>query len=210
MAEIKRIKCGNGNCFIVKDGESAILVDTARTAFRDMILEECRKEKVSLIFLTHGHVDHVQNTAYLAEQLKVPVGMHRDDYELTKNNMIEPLYAKKPLGRLILRLSEQAFERDVIEPFEPDIFFKEGGTLEQFGINAGVIELPGHTKGSIGLLAGEDFIVGDALMNMLYPTASMLYGNEENMRKSAEKITSSGAKTIYFGHGKPALNRKWK
>jgi glyoxylase-like metal-dependent hydrolase (beta-lactamase superfamily II) len=208
MPEINRIKCGNGNCFIVKDGSNAILVDTSRTAYRDKILEECRKENVSLIFLTHGHVDHVQNVAYLAEQLKVPVAMHREDYKLTKNNMLEQLSAKKLLGKLILKLSIDSFEHDIIEPFEPDIFFKEGDTLEQFGINARVIELPGHTKGSIGLVAGEDIIVGDALMNMFYPTVSMLYGNEENMLKSAEKITSSGAKMIYFGHGKSTANRK--
>ena len=57
---------------------------------------------------------------------------------------------------------------------------------------------------------GDDFIVGDALMNMFYPTVSMLYGNKENVTKSAEIITNSGAKTIHFGNGKSVSNRKWR
>jgi len=210
MNKIERIQCGNGNCYLVYKGNDAILVDTARTPFRDKILNICSQKNVTLIVLTHGHVDHIQNAAYLANKLNVPIAITKADYELSKDNTKEPLFAHGILGKLVLALSVKSFEHDKIESFEPEIFLREGDSLENYGIRATVIELPGHTKGSIGLKIGEsDVIVGDALMNMFYPTKSMLYGDKEAMEKSAMKISSYDNATIYFGHGKPVKNRSW-
>jgi len=66
MQTINRIQCGNGNCFLVSNDSSSILVDTARHKYRDKILTACKGENVKLIILTHGHVDHVENAAYLS------------------------------------------------------------------------------------------------------------------------------------------------
>ena len=52
-------------------------------------------------------------------------------------------------------------------------------------------------------------IVGDALMNMFYPTVSMLYLDKATMLKSAQRISELGARMIYFEHGKPVTNRIW-
>lgn len=210
MGNIERIQCGNANCYLVCDGDNAILVDTSRTQFRNKILEICKSKNVSLIVLTHGHVDHIQNAAYLSKQLNAPIAMHIADYELSKDNMIEPLYAHNIFGKLILALSIKSFQQDKIQPFEPKVYLQEGCSLENYGVQATIIELPGHTKGSIGLMIGEtDIIVGDALMNMFYPSKSMLYGNREAMEQSAKRITEFSGVTIHFGHGKSAKNKEW-
>jgi len=210
MNKIERIQCGNGNCYLVCEGNDAILVDTARTPFRDKILNICSQKNVTLIVLTHGHIDHIQNAAYLANKLNVPIAMSKTDYELSKDNMKEPLFAHGILGKLVLALSMKSFEHDIIEPFESTIFLREGDSLENYGVQATVLELPGHTKGSIGLKIEEsDLIAGDALMNMFYPTKSMLYGNKAAMEKSAKKISGYDNATIYFGHGKPVKNKSW-
>ena len=210
MSVIQRIQCGNGNCYLICEGNDAILVDTSRTQFRDKILQACKNKSVKLIVLTHGHVDHIQNAAFLSKELNAPIAMHRADYELTKNNMLEPLAAHSLLGKLILALSIKSFKQDKIEPFEPRIYLQEGDSLNSFGISASVIEIPGHTKGSIGLIiGGTDMIVGDALMNMLYPTRSPLYGDRDMMDRSAEKIGNYKNVTIHFGHGKSVANRNW-
>jgi len=52
-------------------------------------------------------------------------------------------------------------------------------------------------------------IVGDALMNMFYPTVSMLFHNKNDMLESARKISKLGDRIIYFGHGKSVHNRQW-
>ncbi len=210
MSTIERIQCGNGNCYIVYEGSNAILVDTSRIRFRDKILQICKKKNVKLIVLKHGHVDHIQNAAYLSNELNAPIAMHIADYELSRNNMLEPLTAHGLLGKLILALSIKSFQQDKIQPFEPEVYLQDGDSLENYGVQAKVIELPGHTKGSIGLMLGEtDIIVGDALMNILYPSKSMLYGNRETMEKSIEKIRSYKNVTIHFGHGKSVVNGNW-
>ncbi len=206
---IERIKCGNGNCHIIIGENGSVLVDTARTKYREIILEKCKANNVKLIVLTHGHVDHVQNAAYLSKELNVPIAMNKADYELTKNNMLEPLFAHSILGKIILSLSMESLKKDIIEPFEPTVFLKEGISLSEYGVDAEVIEIPGHTKGSIGIKVGNtDFLVGDALMNMFYPTKSLLYCDRKQVDSSADKISSFGKMKIHFGHGNSVDNRK--
>ena len=90
------------------------------------------------------------------------------------------------------------------------MLLREGDSLSSYGIDAQVLALPGHTDGSIGLdVEHRHLLVGDALMNMFYPTVSMLYHDRDAMLESAGKISSMGSRTIYFGHGKPVSNRKW-
>lgn len=81
---------------------------------------------------------------------------------------------------------------------------KDGDDLSEYGIDARIVALPGHTKGSVGILTGEgDFIVGDALFNIFQPAEAPLYEDRAQMEKSAESITQSGARFLYVGHGKP-------
>jgi len=99
---------------------------------------------------------------------------------------------------------------DKIEPFEPQVSLYDGCALDEYGVLATIIELPGHTKGSIGVKIGEtDVVVGDALMNMIYPAKSPLYGDKENVETSAAKISALGDVMVHFGHGKPIRNRNW-
>ncbi|MFT4004363.1 MAG: MBL fold metallo-hydrolase [Lacrimispora sp.] len=210
MTEIKRIRCGSVNSYLVEDNGRAVLVDTGRNGFEEKILAQCRNVKVELIFLTHGHVDHVQNAAWLKEKLGVPVALHKADLELVKNNFTEPLFYEGMLGMLVAEVSAKSFEKDKIPEFTPDIFLQEGDSLKDYGINARVLELPGHTRGSIGLdVDGHGIVVGDALMNMFYPGLSMFYGDREEMMRSADKISALGARKVYFGHGCPVYNRPW-
>lgn len=210
MPVIKRIKCSNVNCYIVKDGDNSILVDTARIRDRERILECCSKEHITLILLTHTHLDHCQNAGFLSEQLQVPVAIAREDENLIADNMRQELKADTLLGKVVLSVSIQSFHKDVLPAFQPEVFLKDGDSLEPYGIHAKVIALPGHTDGSIGIdVEGDGLIVGDALMNMFYPTVSMLYHNRNMMLKSAERISSFGDRVIYFGHGRPKQNRNW-
>ncbi len=97
-----------------------------------------------------------------------------------------------------------------MKAFTPSVFLKDGDDLAEYGISAKVVGLPGHTKSSIGIDIDEkELIVGDALMNMFYPSVSMLYNDEKTMLDSAKKITGLGERIIHFGHGKPVQNKVW-
>ena len=210
MENILRIPCGNGNCYLISNVKSAVLVDTSREKYRQKILDACKPFQVRLLVLTHGHVDHVQNAAFLAQKLNCPIAMHRADLSLLVNNMNQPLSASSVLGRIVLSASIKSFKTDKIPAFAPTVFLDDGDSLDGYGVSASVASLPGHTDGSIGLdVNGQGLIVGDALMNMFYPTVSMLYYDRETMLQSAKKIEKAGPCTIYFGHGKPVENRIW-
>ena len=209
MVKIHRIASGNVNCYIVADNDKAILIDTGRKKYCEKILERCKKFLVSLIVFTHGHMDHCQNAAYLAEALHIPIAINKNDMDLITDNRKQSLLAKTLLGKIVLSVSLSSFEMDSLEVFDPIIYLKNGDDLSEYGIAAKVVELPGHTKGSIGVEIEDNLFVGDALMNMFYPTVSMLYVDEQEMLLSAKYISELGEKTNYFGHGKPKRNREW-
>ncbi len=210
MVDVHRIVSGNVNCYIVTNKEKAILIDTGRKKYREKILEKCKEYHVNLIILTHGHMDHCQNAAYLANALNIPIAMSEKDMDMIPDNREQHMLAKTFLGKIVLSVSLSSFEKDSLDVFEPWIYLKNGDSLNEYGIDAKVVELPGHTNGSIGLeIEGDKLFVGDALMNMFFPTISMLYVDEKEMLSSAKYISELGERTIYFGHGKPKRNRKW-
>lgn len=210
MSEIHRIKCGNGNCYIVENGVDGILVDTGKRKFVNRVMEACRQYHVKLIVLTHAHFDHAENAAQISNALGIPIGMSEKDCNLIQSNANQILSAESFLGKIVLSVSLKDFSARTLQEFQPDIFLKDGDSLSAYGVNASIIALPGHTDGSIGIdVENKGLIVGDALMNMFYPTISMLYHDESEMLDSAGKISRLGNRTIYFGHGKPVPNKQW-
>lgn len=210
MSKIHRIKCGNGNCYIVENGVSGVLVDTGKKEYADKVIEACKSYGVKLIVLTHAHLDHAENAAYISGTLGIPIGMNEKDCGLIKNNKNQSLYATTLLGKIVLSVSLSSVLLKPMQEFMPSVLLHDGDSLSEYGIDARIIELPGHTDGSIGIdIDDKHLIVGDALMNMFYPTVSMLFHNQDEMLKSAGKISSIGDRTIYFGHGKPVNNREW-
>ena len=82
--------------------------------------------------------------------------------------------------------------------------------LSSYGINAKIVELPGHTNGSIGVDVDNKYLIaGDALDNWIRPGVGHLYYDFDAIRGSAEKIRKLGDRIIYYGHGKPTDNGKF-
>ena len=210
MEKVERIKCGNGNCYIISNGENAVLVDTHMEKYRNDILNACKPYKMRLLILTHGHIDHVQNAAFLSKELNIPIAIHKSDLNLLKDNMSQSLTAETLPGKIVLTVSEKGAFKEHIPEFVPTVFLSEGDRLDSYGISAEILSVPGHTDGSIAIDVDKKYlIVGDALMNMFYPTVSMLYHDRQTMMKSAERISGLKDRTIFFGHGKPVPNRTW-
>lgn len=211
MTRVERIKCGNGNCYIVSENANSVLIDTCKSDYLDKILHICKPYNIRLILLTHGHFDHAQNAAALSKALNAPIAMHRADVDLLADNRSQPLGSAGFLGKLVLNASLKSFEKEKIPPFIPEVFLDEGDTLDEYGVHAKILHLPGHTEGSIAVdISDEHLFVSDALMNMFYPTTSMIFHDRSEMLKSAERISSLGKRTIWFGHGKSVPNKIWK
>jgi len=210
----EQIKSGlaGGNCYILSQDGSAVLVDTGTANYRDTILEKCRQQNVRLIVITHGHYDHVQNAAFLAKALGVPVAMHPADLPLLENILAEPILAHRPLGKVMVwaiklqqwpwlgKLLSWALNNE-IPAFVPDIALDDGFSLAPYGVDARVIVLPGHTRGSVGVVAGSDLLVGDAMMNILGPSEALHYVDKTAMEASAAKVRGYEGATVWMGHG---------
>ena len=210
MAEVKRIRCGSENCYLIEKKGRAILIDTGREGYAEKILAQCTKLRVELIILTHGHLEQVQNAAHLSKKLNAPLAIHRKDLGIVKNNFEEPVSYQGFLGMVVAEVATRSFDEGGIPDFTPDLFLKEGDRLDSYGIDGSILELPGHTRGSIGVdLEKRAVFVGDALMNLFYPGLPMIYCDKKLMMKSAEKISLLGARKVYFCHGAPAENRVW-
>ena len=208
MIRIRSIKCKTDNCYIISNGRKAVLVDTGSGAAYDKVLAECSKFDMQLVVLTHVHFDHAENAAKIAKHFDIPVALHRSDIELFDDFDKQPLKSFGIVGKLVLGLSARDLRYTKIEKPEKMIFIKEGDSLSEYGIEAKIIELPGHTKGSVGIdVAGKALITGDALDNWIFPSAGHLYSDLTALKKSAERIRGLGSRTLYYGHGKPTKNR---
>ena len=209
MYEITKIQAGS-NCYIVTQDKQSVLVDTGVKGFEDKILKQCEGKAIKLIVLTHGHIDHMQNAVYLSRKLQVPIAMHEKDIPLLEDNLCREMKSRGFLGNIVRFFSEMSAKSAKTEKFEPDILLKEGDNLCEFGVDAEVIELPGHTAGSIGLKVGTDaLLAGDALMHMVKAGPALLYEEYEQMLQSVQKIQNMGNIKIYFGHGKMVKNQMW-
>lgn len=209
MYEITQIQAG-ANSYLVTQEDASILVDTGVKGFEEKILKQCEGKNIRLIVLTHGHIDHMQNAVFLAQKLQVPIAMHEKDIPLLKDNLCREMKAKGFFGNIVRFFSVLSAKATQIENFTPDILLKEGDSLSEFGMNAEIIELPGHTAGSIGIKLGEDsLLVGDALMHMTKAGPSLLFEEYDQMLESVRKVQNMGDLKVYFGHGNMVQNRKW-
>ena len=215
---VERLDLGGVNAWLVKGTAGWVLFDTGGHLVmdrdfdgrRDILRGEleqagCRPDDLRLIVLTHGHLDHIQNTALLMERLGVPAALHPADLGLLTDQQSQPLSAQGPAGRLLLSLSRHSFQTQAFLPFTPTVELREGDSLAPWGVDARVLELPGHTAGSIGLdVEGHSLIVGDAMMNLFRPGPSCLCSDPAAQRDSIARIRSLGPRSLYFGHGRPA------
>ena len=88
--------------------------------------------------------------------------------------------------------------------FKPDIILEEGDQLLEFKFDAKIVHLPGHSKGSIGILTPEnDLFCGDVFRNQTEPSTATLIDNQDEFEESLEKIKNLNPLMIYPGHGKP-------
>ncbi len=217
MEDVKTINLRGVNCFLLKSGEGFILIDTglpARRAELERELESagCRPGDLRLVILTHGDYDHAGNGAYLREKYGVKIAMHHVDSPMVErgdeaSNRKDRPDRVSPLGRIIIpigKLMTTLCRMGKLETFKPDLCLDDGQSLAEYGLDARVLHLPGHSKGSIGVLTADGgLFCGDLLMNMRRPDAHFMIDDLAGFHASIEKLKSPQIQMVYPGHGKP-------
>lgn len=205
-SEIKTIYFGGitGNCYLVKTDTGFILIDTGRASKRTKLEKElesvgCKPGNLNLIVLTHGDFDHTGNCAYLREKFGTKIAMHYDDSGMVERG---DMFWKRKTDNILARKIVNVLFR--IRKFKPDFTINEGYDLSEYGLDAKVLHLPGHSQGSIGILtAGGDLFCGDLFMNTDKPALSSIIDDPAEANTSVEKLKSLRINTVYPGHGKP-------
>ena len=86
------------------------------------------------------------------------------------------------------------------------MYVDEGYDLSEYGLDAKVLHLPGHSKGSIGILTADgDLFCGDLFKNRDKPVLSSIMDDLAAAKASVEKLKVLKIRTVYPGHGKPFL-----
>lgn len=195
------------NCFLIHAGDDFLLVDTGRGGKRDAVEQGimdagCRPGDLRLILLTHGDFDHSGNARYLSQRFGTPIAMHRHDAGMVEFgdmtwNRHKPNIVIGTLMDLFYKLGES-------DRFTPDVLVAEGDDLAEYGFEATIVEIPGHSKGSIGVLKpAGDFFCGDLLANTKQPDVWSIIDDEAAAKASVKKLKRYPIQTVYPGHGRP-------
>jgi glyoxylase-like metal-dependent hydrolase (beta-lactamase superfamily II) len=201
-------RLGSVNCYLIAVSGGFILIDTGSSNQRAVLERElesagCQPGDLRLIILTHGDFDHTGNCAYLRERFGAQIAMHdQDSAMLERGNM----FAGRQKGNNI-------FTRTLLpilagfgkaERAKPNIHLEDGTALVDYGFDAEVLHLPGHSKGSIGILtASGNLICGDLFDNTEEPALSTLMDDSAAAQASLEKLEDLEIHTVYPGHGDP-------
>jgi hydroxyacylglutathione hydrolase len=195
------------NCYLIRAEGGFLLIDTGKTGKAHPIeaaLEHagCQPGDLKLIILTHGDFDHCGSAAYLRKQYGGKIAMHDADRGMGERG--DMYWNRQPPNALVRALTPLLARLPEANRFSPDITLKEGDSLSAYGLDARVIELPGHSKGSIGILTAEgDLFCGDLLANRGKPAVWSIIDNPEEMTASVEKLKEYAIRNVYPGHGNP-------
>lgn len=195
------------NSYLIKANKGYILVDTGYSTNRKDLEEQleeagCTPRNLKLVLVTHGHFDHTGNCAFLREKYGAQIAMHRGDVKMVETG--DMFYRKNIIMRILGRIVFFVLLRGAFEKFTPDILIEDKQDLTPYGLEAEIIHIPGHSKGSIGILTTDNSLIcGDILTNIEKPQKNTLVEDQEELDASVEKIMSLEINTIYPGHGKP-------
>ncbi len=176
------------NVHVLADPRSreAIAIDTA-TPSLSWIAEElaARDWTLRLIVSTHGHWDHIGDNAALAAHTGADIAVHPLDRDRLERP--QPLYAP--------------FE---IVPSVPAVELAEGGVIRFGSIRLRVLHTPGHTEGSVCLLAEDDGLLysGDTIFEAGWGRVDLPGGDEAAMVGSISRLSGLEDRiSVFPGHG---------
>jgi hydroxyacylglutathione hydrolase len=166
--------------------KEAIAIDTA-TPCLGWIADElaAREWTLKLIVSTHGHWDHIGDNAAVSDHTGASIAVHPLDRDRLTNP--QPIWAP--------------FE---IPPSVPAVDLAEGGEIRFGDIRLTVLHTPGHTEGSVCLLAPDDGLLlsGDTLFAGGWGRVDLPGGDAAQMAESIARLaTFEDSVQVLPGHG---------
>lgn len=179
------------NCYLVQNTETreGFLIDPGD--YEEKILEFLREKEVKLtaIYLTHGHLDHMMAAERIKTEYNVPV--YCQEAELAV------------LADPVQNLTSRFMRKGTV--FTDAVGLKDGAEFMEAGVKVRLLHTPGHTPGGCcyflpenGILFSGDTLFYRSIGNTEFPGGSM----GMLARSIREKLYTLPEETVvYAGHG---------
>ena len=182
------------NCYLVSDAESgeALVVDPGAPS--PALQRECGEWTVRHIVLTHAHADHMGGLGEIEELTGAGVLLHTDDAP----------YYENPVRNLTQFIGMQ------IRLPEVNRILEDGDEISLGEHVLTVRHTPGHTPGSIILVAPDAAFTGDTVFAGSVGRTDFPGGSHARLMKSlGESIATLPPDTVlYPGHGPDTTVRR--
>lgn len=206
MTTVAPIPLGMVKAFLLQGDSNTVLVDAGfRAAQASKILTAVRatRRPLSLIVITHVHIDHVAALSALVKATGAPVAVHAVEADLLRRGQSQVVRPTSQVLKSLLRPSHATFEA-----VEPNVIVQDQLDLTPFGVAGQVISTPGHTDGSLSIrLSSGEVIVGDMIMSVLMstriPTWPIIAQNPPQVAESIRRVLDWQPTLIYAAHGGP-------
>lgn len=173
------------NCYILKDGGEAIVVDPGEAT--DEVMDALEGCTVTALVNTHGHIDHVGGNAAIVKKFGCELLCHVEAVEMMKS----------------VKLQGQKYGMDVEDSPAPDRLLDEGDIVKVGSMELKVVNCPGHAPGHIALV-GEGFVIGgDVLFQGSIGRTDLPGGSLEVLMTSIKDafMTLPDDTVVLSGHG---------
>ncbi|MFI2206640.1 MBL fold metallo-hydrolase [Streptomyces sp. NPDC020192] len=194
-------------------GRRPVIVDAGTPGSGQKILAQVTAHgvdptDVSLIVITHGHIDHFGSAAELHRLTGAPLAGHIADLAPYSSGLVrEPYLPTGPMGRLM------APNRSLhvrAEPFEPAVLIRGETSLEAFDLAARIMPTPGHTAGSVSVLTDAgDLVAGDLIAGSFMglvtsrPANPPFHDDPRQNLASLREMLALNPTRLHIGHGTP-------
>ncbi len=179
------------NTYLITDSATQLsaIIDTGES---DDLLQQLLAlnpvPQISMILLTHGHLDHAGSLALLQQHFNVPTYLPR---------LEQPLFATLPQQGDWF--GEPAFNRPC---GRIDHFLDDGDTVQLGDTTLKFISTPGHTPGQGCYYDDQDIFVGDTIFAGSIGRYDLPMGDATLTQKSLQKLLELPSHLrVHSGHG---------
>jgi hydroxyacylglutathione hydrolase len=176
------------NSYLVVDeptGE-AVFIDPGGEGERLLAVLRRSGARLTAIWLTHAHIDHIGGIAAIRREVDVPIYLHPKDL---------------PLYRSGARIAAQ-YGVPFDEPPEPDLDLADDDRLRLGTTMFHVEHVPGHAPGHVAFRADDRVFGGDLLFAGSVGRTDLPFCNPDDMANSlARAATWDSDLIVHPGHG---------
>jgi glyoxylase-like metal-dependent hydrolase (beta-lactamase superfamily II) len=181
------------NCYVVGSSSTmkGMIIDPGAEAPTILRTVQQMGLSVSLIVITHAHIDHVGAVRAVTEKTHAQFAIHETEKGLL---LTAPMRMLTALGLTPVK-----------SPPQPDRLLKDGDRIDVDDLHFEVLHTPGHSSGGICLLGHGVVFSGDTLFKLGIGRTDFPGCSHERLIKSIhDKLMVLPDETIvYPGHGPP-------